>query len=63
MNAHLQPSVIEVSGFSENISGDMVEYYFAKKCGVSEDAILSCSVVKPGIAHVMISDASGMYID
>lgn len=52
--------MIRVTGFSSEISQDMLEIYFeSKKSGSKEGALISCVIVEEGIAHLKFNDSEG----
>lgn len=51
---------VVVTGFGNQISGDMLEMYFeSKKSGGKEGSIKECVIIKEGIAYVIFNDPEG----
>ena len=56
--------IMEVSGFpSGNTDTELLEIYFeSSKSGGCSDAVVNCSVIADGIAHIEFRSCEGMYI-
>lgn len=59
-DAAVSSSSIRVTGFSDQMSEDMLEMYFeSKKSGGTDGAITNCVIIKEGIAHLTFNDPKG----
>ena len=53
-------STLEVSNIPANVEGDYLQMYFENpKSGGCADCVKDITIVKPGIAHVQLTDAAG----
>ena len=53
-------STLEVSNIPVNVEGDYLQMYFeSPKSGGCADCVKGITIVKPGIAHVQLTDAAG----
>ena len=58
--AESNSAVIEVSGFSKEVSREMLEMYFeSKKSGGMEGALEECVMVQEGTAQLRFMDSEG----
>lgn len=58
-------SIIEVSGFTSEVSQEMLKMYFGtnKLFGGKSNAIETCVIVQEGIAHLKFKDPEGKIIN
>ena len=53
-------TLVEVSGFSKEVSREMLELYFeSRKSGGADGALEECVMVQEGIAHLRFNDPEG----
>ena len=58
--AETSSTVVEVSGFSKEVSREFLEMHFeSKKSGGMEGALEECVIVQEGIAHLKFNDPEG----
>ena len=58
------PEVIEVTGFrSDDVDTELLEIYFeSSKSGGCSNAVVKCSAIAAGIAHIEFESKEGMHI-